>query len=143
MEPRLYLIVFDATKNPDVLGALHRYIMDSRDFVGYWNYIPLVYIVKSYESMSVLREKLRYILTGGKFLIVEISSRTIDGLMPREAWDWFYYSHGQLSLDELVRQAGENKTTGGIGIGGLSGLGGLGGFLGDQTKNRLSTRAPG
>jgi hypothetical protein len=134
MESRLYILVFDATRNPEVTGALHRYIMDSKDFVGYWNYIPLVYIVKSYETISVLREKLRYILTGGGFLLAEISSSNIDGLMPREAWDWFHYSHGQLSLDDLVRQAGENKATGGIGIP-ISGLGrALAGIPGDQTK---------
>ncbi len=59
MEPRIYLLVYDTAKNPDVLTALHRYIMDSKDFVGYWNYIPFVYMVKTYESLPGLAGKIQ------------------------------------------------------------------------------------
>jgi hypothetical protein len=133
MEPKIYLIVYDMIKNDNALSALHRYIMDSKDFVGYWNYLPFVYIVKSYETIAILREKFSYIFPKGGFLIVQIQPHAgIDGLLPREAWDWFSHSHGQLSLaDILQQQLGEKKPAG---IGSGLGLRGLGGLLGDQTK---------
>jgi hypothetical protein len=110
MGPKIYLLVYDTNKNPDVLPALHRYIMDSKDFVGYWNYIPFVYIMKSYETLPVLREKFGYILTNGGFMLAEIFTHGVDGLLPREAWDWFWHSHGQLSIaDVLQQQLGEKK----------------------------------
>jgi hypothetical protein len=118
-----------------VLSALHRYIMDSKDFIGYWNYIPFVYIVKSYESLPVLREKFRYILTNGSFLLAEISGPHVDGLLPREAWEWFWHSHAQLSLAEVLQQQlGPTKPP--AGIGGVNLLGGIAGLLGDQTTKK-------
>ena len=133
MEPKIYLLVYDMLKNDKVLSALHRYIMDSKDFVGYWNYVPFVYIVKSYQPIQMLREKFSYIFPNGGFLIAELMPRTgIDGLLSQEAWDWFSHSHGQLSLtDVLQRQLGEKNPSAGIDALGLSRLGGL---LGDQTK---------
>src|SRR6266404_877353 len=105
MEPRIYLLVYDTSKNPDVLSALHRYIMDSKDFVGYWNYISFVYMVKTYEPLPVLREKFSYIFRNGSFMIAEIFPNSVDGLLPREAWEWFSHSHGQLSLADFLAKS--------------------------------------
>jgi hypothetical protein len=130
MEPRIYLLVYDTTKNPDVLTALHRYIMDSKDFVGYWNYMPFVYIVKTYESLPVLREKFRYIFRNGSFMLAEISPNNVDGLLPREAWDWFWHSHGQLSLAEVLAKSQLPPPA--AGLGGGSNM--LARLLSDQPK---------
>jgi hypothetical protein len=137
MEPKTFLLVFDVQKNAGALSALHRYIMDSRDFVGYWNYIPFVYIVKTYEPLASVREKLRFILTNGNFLIAEVSAAQMDGLLTRDAWDWFKHSHGQLSIADLLSGSGSDKPTTGIGGAtgpGSLGIGGFAGLLGDPNK---------
>jgi hypothetical protein len=90
---RTYLLVFDSGKNPYSVEALHQYIKDSKDIVGYWNHIPLVYAVKSYRPISELREKLRALLPGGSYLLADITGSSIDGYLPREAWDWFQFNH--------------------------------------------------
>jgi hypothetical protein len=89
--------------------------MDSKDFVAYWNYIPLVYFVKSYQAISILRDKFRDILGARNFLIAEISPFQMDGLLPRAAWDWFYHDHGQLSLPEVYQRTGESQYAGALG----------------------------
>jgi hypothetical protein len=99
--PRTYLLAFDASKNPHAITALHQYIKDSKDFVGFWNYIPFVYAVKTYQTLAVVREKLHSILTNGSYLLAEIGPGGIDGYLPSEAWGWFSYDHGQLSLTQF------------------------------------------
>ena len=113
MEPKIYLVVFDVSKNQSMLVALHQYIMDSKDFIGYWNHIPFVYAVKTYLDAHVLSAKLRSILTTS-FLVAEIDPYNLGGLLPRSAWDWFSHSHAQLSLPNALQQSG---------LGGLGGLG--------------------
>jgi hypothetical protein len=123
MEPKIYIIVFDIAKNQNVLNALHQYIMDSKDFLGYWNYIPFVYAVKTYLSTYNLATKLRSILTTS-FFIAEINPDNINGFLPKAAWEWFSHSHAQLSLSDYLAQSGSQNQNALGGIAGL--LGGLG-----------------
>ena len=109
MEPKIYLVVYNTNGEMEAITLVHQYIMDSKDFVAYWNYIPLVYMVKSYKSPQELRDKFKNILGNHQFLIAEISAAHVDGFLPKAAWEWFYHNHGQLSLARL-------------------GLGGLGAF---------------
>ena len=51
-KPTTYIINFYA-ENVN-LWQLTRYLHDSRDIVAYWNYIPLVYCIKSYLSAAEL-----------------------------------------------------------------------------------------
>ena len=113
VEPKAYLVVCNYSGDTDLVSSLHQYIMNSKDLIAYWNYIPLVYIVKSYNSLPELRDKFKSILGKHQFLIAEISGAHLDGFLPKAAWDWFYHSHGQLSLAHIM------------GLGGLGALGGL------------------
>jgi hypothetical protein len=89
-KPTTYIINFFAT---DVnLVALTRYLHDSRDIVAYWNYIPLVFCVKSYLSSEELTERLRPYFPY-PFMIAEINEHNLNGFLPREAWSWFYMEH--------------------------------------------------
>jgi hypothetical protein len=74
------------------LGALTRYLHDSRDIVAYWNYIPLVYCVKSYLSAYELAIKLQPYFPQS-FMIGEINPGNLNGILPEEAWSWFYMDH--------------------------------------------------
>jgi hypothetical protein len=105
--PKTYIINFYAV---DVnLWALTQYLHDSRDIIAYWNYIPLVYCVKSFLSASELTQRLHPYFPR-PFLIAEISPTNIDGSLPQEAWSWFYMEHHE--------KTGEIPGLGGL-LGGL------------------------
>jgi hypothetical protein len=72
---------------------LNRYLHDSRDIIAYWNYIPLVYCVKSYLSATELGAKLQPFFPFGSFMIAEINAHNMNGILPQEAWSWFYMDH--------------------------------------------------
>jgi hypothetical protein len=89
-KPTTYIINFYAA---DVnLWTLTRYLHDSRDIIAYWNYIPLVYCIKSYLSAEELANKL-YAYFPHPFMIAEINPGNINGVLPQEAWSWFYMEH--------------------------------------------------
>jgi hypothetical protein len=73
------------------LGALQQYLHDSADIVAYWNYIPLVYCIKSRLTATELTYKLRPFLPQG-YMVAEINPQNLNGVLP-PAWDWFYLNH--------------------------------------------------
>ena len=89
-KPTTYIINFYAA---DVnLATLTRYLHDSREIIAYWNYIPLVYCIKSYLSAEELVVRLHPFFPH-PFMIAEINSGNINGILPQEAWSWFYMEH--------------------------------------------------
>src|SRR5450631_3607022 len=74
------------------LAALNQYLFDSADIIAYWNYIPLVYCVKSRLDATELTLKLRPFFPGF-YMVAEIFPWNTNGLLPREAWQWFYLNH--------------------------------------------------
>jgi hypothetical protein len=119
-------------KNPDRLLTVQQYIQGSKDFVGYWNYLPFVFIVKTYLPLATLRSKLQALFPNGGFLVAEVSPAGVDGMLPNAAWDWFNYSHGQLSLGDLftTQASGTNL------LRALGSQGGLAGILGDPKREK-------
>jgi hypothetical protein len=90
-KPKTYIINFYAK---DVnLWQLTQYLHDSRDIIAYWNYIPLVYCIKSYLLAGQLASKLQPYFPRGTFMIAEIDPGNINGFLPAEAWSWFYMDH--------------------------------------------------
>ena len=90
-KPKTYIINFYAK---DVnLWQLTQYLHDSRDIIAYWNYIPLVYCIKSYVLAGELALKLQPYFPRGTFMIAEINPDNINGFLPPEAWTWFYMDH--------------------------------------------------
>ena len=88
--PKTYIINFYA-ENVN-LWALTRYLHDSREIIAYWNYIPLVYCVKSSLSSAELAVRLHPYFPRS-FMIAEINPGNINGILPEEAWSWFYMDH--------------------------------------------------
>lgn len=85
---KLYIINFLAAKVN--LAAFHQYLNDSVDVLGFWNYIPAVYCVKSRLEATALRDKLRPFLPD-MMMVVEIDPFNMNGYMPSaEVWDWFF-----------------------------------------------------
>jgi hypothetical protein len=72
------------------LAALHQYLSDSADILGFWNYIPLVYCVKARLSATDLSAKLVPFFPLG-FIVAEIDVKNLNGrLIATDAWNWFY-----------------------------------------------------
>jgi hypothetical protein len=90
-KPTTYIINFFA-EGVD-FWTLNRHLHDSRDIIAYWNYIPLVYCVKSYLSATELAAKLQPYFPRGGFMIAEINANNMNGILPPEAWSWFYIEH--------------------------------------------------
>jgi hypothetical protein len=105
---KTYIVNFVATGVN--LAALNQYLYDSSDIIAFWNYIPLVYCVKSHLDATTLMYKLSSFFPHRTFLIAEINKENLNGMLPQPAWDWFYLEHhekhrppapigGLLSLD--------------------------------------------
>ena len=85
---KIYILTFDALNVN--LRALEQYMRDSTDIIGHWNYIPLVYCVKSHLSSRDLALKIHSFIVNGNFALMEINKVNIDGRLPFDAWNWFY-----------------------------------------------------
>jgi hypothetical protein len=87
---KAYIINFVA---PSVnLGAVNQYLFDSVDIAAYWNYLPLVYCVKTRLSATELTQKLKPFFPS-LFMVAEVNIFNMDGQLPPDAWDWFYLDH--------------------------------------------------
>ena len=81
------------------LAAFTQYLYDSADIVAFWNYIPLVYCVKSRLSATDLTKKIHpffppaHTYPYGYFMVAEIKEANLNGVLPKDAWDWFYLPH--------------------------------------------------
>ena len=88
---KIYCITFGAL---DVdLDALQQYLFDSSDIIAFWNYVPLVYCVKSRFTATELTVKLRHFFPRGTYMVVEVNPQNMNGILPNEAWHWFNMHH--------------------------------------------------
>ena len=90
-KPTTYIINVAFNQPMNVQGLLN-YLHDSREIVAYWNYLPFVFCVKSYLNAPQLSERLRPYLPS-MFMIAQINELNIEGVLPQEAWSWFYMDH--------------------------------------------------
>jgi hypothetical protein len=88
---KIYIINFTAAGVN--LAALNQYLYDSADIIAFWNYVPLVYCVKSRSSATELSTKLRAFFPALNYFVAEINPHNLDGLLPKVAWEWFYLDH--------------------------------------------------
>jgi hypothetical protein len=89
--PKTYIITFGVSGVN--INSLHQYLFDSADVVAFWNYIPLVYCIKSHLSSTELASKLKPFFAQDPYLIAEVNVQNLNGVLPKEAWDWFYLNH--------------------------------------------------
>jgi hypothetical protein len=90
---KIYIIVFTADQVN--LAALVQYLHDSVDVAAYWNYIPLVFCIKSNLGADALLDKLTPFFPSNNFMIAEINDSNTQGILPEGAWDWFSLEHHQ------------------------------------------------
>jgi hypothetical protein len=105
---KIYMVCFTVDANTN-LPVLHQYLTDSIDVLGYWNYVPLIYCVKTRLTATALSLKLAPFFSSG-YVVAEINPQNLNGrLVPKAAWEWFYESPAE-------------KTAGLFGMAGLLGL---------------------
>ena len=78
---RAYLVALDATKRVNVHG-LHAYLKDSADIVGFWNYIPFVYAIKTPLSSTDLSIKIHAFVDRASFIVAEVNPRNVKRAAP-------------------------------------------------------------
>lgn len=87
MDIKTYSIVFF---NPNLnVEHFNRWILYSPYVLSYWNYLPLVYFVKSRSTVHELRVHIEPVLGMQNFIIAEIVTNNLSGRLPPEAWPWF------------------------------------------------------
>jgi hypothetical protein len=88
---KVYCITFNV--NDVNLAALTQYMYDSVDILAFWNYVPLVYCIKSRLNSTELTLKLHPFFPNGNFMVAEINTKNLNGVLPEAAWSWFYLQH--------------------------------------------------
>jgi hypothetical protein len=88
-ETKTYMLVFDFSDGDIAPEQINQYISDARDIEAWWNHMPLVYVIRSRSTPKALTDKLVRAGNGAKFLLAEIDSTNMNGLLPKVAWDWF------------------------------------------------------
>lgn len=102
MEVKTYIIVF---YNPNLnIDHLNRWIVFSPYVISYWNYIPLVYCIKSTASVHELRVHMEPVLGLQNFMIAEVNAQNISGRLPVEAWSWFHQNPIPPKMPQLPPQ---------------------------------------
>lgn len=89
---KTYILTYFAgglQKYDHTVFQLENFLRHNEAILGFWNYIPLVYCLKSRLHSSQLTQLLAPILNT-QFIICEIKPDNIDGQLPQVAWDWFY-----------------------------------------------------
>lgn len=71
------------------IWRVNQLIQTSPYVISYWNYLPLVYCLKSKHSVAELRAHFDQVLQYQNFIIAEINPNAVDGRLSGEAWDWF------------------------------------------------------
>jgi hypothetical protein len=117
------------------IGSLQQYLHDSVDVIAYWNYIPLVYCIKSRLNALELKLKLASFFPNGGFMIAEINIWNMDGSLVGPAWDWFYLDHHD-KIRPPAPVAGLGLGLGSILGGGFDPLGPPSGFLPPPFKKK-------
>ncbi|RWQ87466.1 MAG: hypothetical protein EOS85_05985 [Mesorhizobium sp.] len=107
---KIYLVNFAAYELSDfkqtgsiseTIERFNQYLLDSVDVVAYWNYIPLLYMIKTRLGIRELTVKLKPFL-GDRYLVAQIDPESIDGRLPKEAWDWIYFPHRDVKPSNLM-----------------------------------------
>jgi hypothetical protein len=93
---RTYMLTFSV--DGANLPTLEHFIKNSTVIVGYWNYIPYVYCLKSYSTATDLARIFDVVFPKGNFIIVEINPSNLDGRLVQGAWGWFYEPVSALPL---------------------------------------------
>lgn len=87
MLPKTYGLNFVGVAD---LHKLEAFVKNDPRVLAYWNYLPLVYCMKSFATAAELAEALLPLFPNGQFLVFEVNPTNMNGRLPKAAWEWFY-----------------------------------------------------
>lgn len=82
-----------------VLSKINSFVQRDTSVRAYWNYIPLVYCVKSSSTSTELAARISALLPTAQVFVAELNAENIDGQLPKDAWTWFYAAPPPSRLD--------------------------------------------
>lgn len=72
---------------------LATFLKTTPGIVGYWNYIPGVYFIKSYNLFEDLIPKFTTHFAGRQYVLAEVTKSgnlwLANGFAPKDSWNWF------------------------------------------------------
>jgi len=81
---RLYLIVYDLVGEKEM--QLQQVLQRAK---GWWHYLTKAWIILSEREMADWHsEVVKTIGESGSFIMLDVSTTFINGLMPKAAWNW-------------------------------------------------------
>lgn len=71
------------------VAALRQYILDSIDVLSFWNHLPGLFLIKTKVDLNVFAYKLGAFFGGKFFIVMQVNSNNVNGVLPLPAWEWF------------------------------------------------------
>ncbi len=88
MYRRAYILTFDRDDVRDY-RTLHESIVNLPSVITWWHYIKSSYIlIANTNNATVLKQEIKDVMPGKRFLLVEVNIKNRNGWLPQEAWDW-------------------------------------------------------
>lgn len=87
--PSVYVLNYQVLHETQ-MPIVESWLRNDPDIIDVLTAIPLLYFFKSYRPANHLMMKMAFLFRGGSFVICKIDTTSIDGMLPKEAWDWFY-----------------------------------------------------
>ena len=83
-----YLITYDLKTSPaSSYDSLYKEIKASG--TNWWHYLDSTWVIKSsLEAKAINKKLIAHLKQGDRIFIVKIETSSMDGWLPKEAWDW-------------------------------------------------------
>ena len=83
---RRLLITYDLNKQGQNYKALYEAI---KALGAWWHYLDSTWMVQTYDTVQSASDKLlKHIDKNDFLLVVDVTGDTMQGWLPKEAWDW-------------------------------------------------------
>jgi len=83
------MLAIDANFSLTDLDKIQQYVTTSPDFTSWWNHIPMVFMLETELSASVICEHLHTVAPDARFLLTEVNLAATEGYLPDISWKWF------------------------------------------------------
>ncbi len=84
----IFLIAVDIGDTRLDHDRVRQFIKTSPDFIGWWNYIPAVYLVHTTLSADEISERLEEHTTKARFFVMQVDPQNSQGWLPAASWQW-------------------------------------------------------
>lgn len=84
---KAYIIYVNLNEFSGTVDQLNEFIVQNKNVLSWWNYIPSIYIVTSHLSAKELKESvMKFTGDGTDLLVLQIYGSNYSGLLSKGAW---------------------------------------------------------